>query len=436
MNSDEILRLVDQIHLERKIDRETVFVGVEQALVIAARKKSDGSDDSAVDVHIDRQTGEINAYRDNVPLSPSEIAERIGAQTAKQVIIQKIRDAERDMIYDEYYPLIGELVSGEVKRDDGSVTLVDLQNVEAILPRSEKIPRTDKFVREGRGRGFEKTPRENFRVGSRIRALVVEVKKVGARVKVVLSRTRPLMVQRLFEQEVPEIYEGVVEIKGVSREAGKRSKIAVTSSDPHIDLVGACVGVRGARSRAVTEEINGERVDVVPWSPDVVEYIRNALKPAVVDEVILCSTLGRAIVLVQPDQRSLAIGRGGQNVRLASRLCDWDVDVMTRDELDVLVEKAMQDFNQVEGVSSDLADMLVGEGFLSFDDLSIIETDYLMRLGGLTSEQAEAISNRAEELAEEQERQEKEARANAREDDFANEDAHRRFDSDSTDENL
>ncbi len=430
MNSDEILRLVDQIHLERKIDRETVFVGIEQALVIAARKKSDGSDDSAVDVHIDRQTGEINAYRDNVPLSPNEIAERIGAQTAKQVIIQKIRDAERDMIYDEYYPLIGELVSGEVKRDDGSVTLVDLQNVEAILPRSEKIPRTDKFVREGRGRGFEKTPRENFRVGSRIRALVVEVKKVGARVKVVLSRTRPLMVQRLFEQEAPEIYEGVVEIKGVSREAGKRSKIAVASSDPHIDLVGACVGVRGARSRAVMEEINGERVDVVPWSPDVVEFIRNALKPAIVDEVILCSTLGRAIVLVQPDQRSLAIGRGGQNVRLASRLCDWDVDVMTRDDLDVLVEKAMQDFNQIEGVSSDLADVLVGEGFLSFDDLSIIETDYLMQLGGLTSEQAEAISNRAEELAEEQERQEKEARANAREDDLASEDARRRSDSD------
>lgn len=430
MNSDEILRLVDQIHLERKIDRETVFVGIEQALVIAARKKSDGSDDSAVDVHIDRQTGEINAYRDNVPLSPNEIAERIGAQTAKQVIIQKIRDAERDMIYDEYYPLIGELVSGEVKRDDGSVTLVDLQNVEAILPRSEKIPRTDKFVREGRGRGFEKTPRENFRVGSRIRALVVEVKKVGARVKVVLSRTRPLMVQRLFEQEAPEIYEGVVEIKGVSREAGKRSKIAVASSDPHIDLVGACVGVRGARSRAVMEEINGERVDVVPWSSDVVEFIRNALKPAIVDEVILCSTLGRAIVLVQPDQRSLAIGRGGQNVRLASRLCDWDVDVMTRDDLDVLVEKAMQDFNQIEGVSSDLADVLVGEGFLSFDDLSIIETDYLMQLGGLTSEQAEAISNRAEELAEEQERQEKEARANAREDDLASEDARRRSDSD------
>ena len=433
MNSDEILRLVDQIHLERKIDRETVFVGIEQALVIAARKKSDGSDDSAVDVHIDRQTGEINAYRDNVPLSPNEIAERIGAQTAKQVIIQKIRDAERDMIYDEYYPLIGELVSGEVKRDDGSVTLVDLQNVEAILPRSEKIPRTDKFVREGRGRGFEKTPRENFRVGSRIRALVVEVKKVGARVKVVLSRTRPLMVQRLFEQEAPEIYEGVVEIKGVSREAGKRSKIAVASSDPHIDLVGACVGVRGARSRAVMEEINGERVDVVPWSSDVVEFIRNALKPAIVDEVILCSTLGRAIVLVQPDQRSLAIGRGGQNVRLASRLCDWDVDVMTRDDLDVLVEKAMQDFNQIEGVSSDLADVLVGEGFLSFDDLSIIETDYLMQLGGLTSEQAEAISNRAEELAEEQERQEKEARANAREDDLASEDARRRSDSDFTD---
>ncbi|MBQ1277956.1 MAG: transcription termination factor NusA [Thermoguttaceae bacterium] len=316
MNPEEVLRIVEQIHLARKIDKETVFVGVEQALVIAARKHSDAGDDANVEVYIDRQTGEINAYRDNVPLTPEEIAERIGAQTAKQVIIQKIRDAERDAIYEEYAPQVDQLIVGKVHRNEGGATLVTLPNVEAILPHSEKIPG------------------ETLRAGDRVRFLVAEVRKAGSKVKVILSRSRPLLVRRLFEQEVPEIVEGVVEIKEVSREPGHRAKIAVASNDPRIDLVGACVGVRGARSRNVTEELNGERVDVVPWSDDPAQFIQAALKPAVVDEVILCPMLGRAIVLVQRDQRSLAIGRRGQNVRLASKLCGWDVDIMTRDELD------------------------------------------------------------------------------------------------------
>ena len=303
MNPEEVLRIVEQIHLARKIDKETVFVGVEQALVIAARKHSDAGDDANVEVYIDRQTGEINAYRDNVPLTPEEISERIGAQTAKQVIIQKIRDAERDAIYDEYAPQVEQIVVGKVHRNEGGATLVTLPNVEAILPHSEKIPG------------------ETLRPGVRARFLVAEVRKAGSKVKVILSRSRPLLVRRLFEQEVPEIAEGVVEIKEVSREPGHRAKIAVASNDPRIDLVGACVGVRGARSRNVTEELNGERVDVVPWSDDPAQFIQSALKPAAVDEVILCPMLGRAIVLVQRDQRSLAIGRRGQNVRLASKLC-------------------------------------------------------------------------------------------------------------------
>jgi N utilization substance protein A len=387
MKPDEIKRLVEQIHHERNIDHEVVFVIIEQALALAARKHGDGGDDSVVDVRIDRQTGEIYAYRDNLPLANSEIAERIGAQTAKQVIIQKIRDAERDMIFDEYSPLVGQVVSGYVLRNEGksNVTYVTLPGVEAILPYSEKIPR------------------ENYRPDTRIQALVIEVKKVGAKVKVVLSRSRPLFVQRLFEQEIPEIAEKTIEIVNVSREPGRRSKVAVYSNDPRIDLIGACVGVRGARSRAITDELGGERVDVVPWSADTAEYIRNALKPAVVDEIMLCTMLGRAIVLVQRDQRSLAIGRGGQNVRLASRLCNWDVDVMNRDELDEIVEKAMEDFLSIEGVSEDLADALVGQGFLSFDDLSIIEPSDLMSLGSLTEEQVEAITQEAERLALEEE---------------------------------
>ncbi|MBQ7110454.1 MAG: transcription termination factor NusA [Thermoguttaceae bacterium] len=382
MNPEEVLRIVEQIHLARKIDKETVFVGVEQALVIAARKHSDAGDDANVEVYIDRQTGEINAYRDNVPLTPEEISERIGAQTAKQVIIQKIRDAERDAIYDEYAPQVEQIIVGKVHRNEGGATLVTLPNVEAILPRSEKIPG------------------ETLRPGVRARFLIVEVRKAGSKVKVILSRSRPLLVKRLFEQEVPEIAEGVVEIKEVSREPGHRAKIAVASDDPRIDLVGACVGMRGARSRNVTEELNGERVDVVPWSDDPAQFIQSALKPSVVDEVLLCPMLGRAIVLVQRDQRSLAIGRRGQNVRLASKLCGWDVDIMTRDELAKMIDKAMEAFVQIEGVTIDLANQLVGEGVLSYDDLSIVETDDLVELGGLTEEQALAISAEAERRAE------------------------------------
>ena len=405
MKPDEVLRLVDQIHLERKIEREAVFVIIEQALALAARKHGDGGDDSVVDVHIDRQTGDIYAYRDNLPLATTEIAERIGAQTAKQVIIQKIRDAERDKIYDEYFPLIDYLVSGVVVRNEGrdgrgGVAHVSLADVEAILPQSEKIPR------------------ENFPRDSRIQALVVEVKKAGAKVKVVLSRSRALFVQRLFEQEVPEIAEGTIEIVKVSREPGKRSKIAVRTNDPRLDLVGACVGTRGARSRAVMDELGGERVDVVPWSADVVEFIRAALRPAEVEEVMLCTMLGRAIVLVHPDQRSLAIGRSGQNVRLASRLCDWDIDVMTRDELEEMLDRAMSEFTALDGVSYELADVLVGQGFLSYDDLSIIEPDDLIRLSGFSREQAEAVTAQAEKLAQQQE-EEREREKKAREDENA-----------------
>ena len=402
MKPEEILRLVDQIHLERKIDREIVFGIIEQALTLAARKHGDGGDDSVVDVHIDRQSGEIYAYRDNLPLAASEIAERIGAQTAKQVIIQKIRDAERDMIYDEYFPLIGQVVTGTVRRNEGrnSVTYVALSGVEAILPYSEKIPR------------------ENYRPDSVIRALIIDVKKVGAKVKVVLSRSRPLFVQRLFEQEIPEISENIIEIVNVSREAGRRSKVAVVSNDPRVDLVGACVGVRGARSRSITDELGGERIDVVPWTEDTAEYIRNALKPAIVDEVMLCTMLGRAIVLVQREQRSIAIGRGGQNVRLASRLCKWDVDVMNRDELDQIIEKAMSDFMSIDGVDEELAAALVGQGFLSFDDLSIIEPSDLMSLGNLTEDQVESITSAAEELALEQEA-EKEREKQRQEEEFS-----------------
>ena len=217
-----------------------------------------------------------------------------------------------------------------------------------------------------------------------MRATVFEVRKAGSRVKVILSRTRPQLVQRLFEQEIPEIADGVIEIRAMAREPGYRSKVAVSSTDQRVDCVGACVGVRGNRIKNIVDELAGERIDIVRWSDDLQVLIPNALQPAEVEEVILCQMLGRAIVLVREDQLSLAIGRRGQNVRLASKLCGWDIEIMTREELDEQIERAVAGFSSLEGVDESLAEKLVGEGFLSYDDLSVIEPDALMEMGELT----------------------------------------------------
>ena len=242
-----------------------------------------------------------------------------------------------------------------------------------------------------------------FNVGDRMRGVVIDVRKSGSKVRVVLSRIRPAFVQRLFEQEMPEIQDAIIEIKGIAREPGYRTKIAVYSSDQRIDCVGACIGMRGSRIKNVTDELNNERIDVVPWHQDLQAYIPNALRPAEVEEVILCSMLGRAVVLVKQDQRSLAIGRKGQNVRLASKLVGWDVEIMTREELEADLEKAVEGYGLIEGIGPELADRLVGEGFLSFDDLSIIEPNDLMQMGDLTEEAANTIIEQAERFAEQEE---------------------------------
>ena len=231
------------------------------------------------------------------------------------------------------------------------------------------------------------------------------VKKSGSRVKVILSRTRASLIRHLFEQEIPEIADGVIEIKEVSREPGYRTKIAVYSSDQRVDCVGACVGTRGSRIKNILDEIGNERVDIVPWDDDMQVMIPNALQPAEIEEVILCSMLGRAVVLVRPDQRSLAIGKKGQNVRLASRLCGWDIEIMTRDELDEQLSRVLTGFVEIEGVSPELADRLVGEGFLSFDDLSVIEPSDLMEIGELNEEETAKIIEQAEIQAENEEQE-------------------------------
>jgi N utilization substance protein A len=383
MNATEVLRIVDAIHRDKNIDKEVVFQSIEAALVSAAKKQY--GEDQDIVVKIDRKDGAISGSHNGVPLDPEETMGRIVAQTAKQVIIQKIREAERDALYDEYNELVGQMITGVVQRYEGAAATVQLNNVEAILPRSEQIP------------GETHHPNE------RVRCTVFEVRKVGSRVKVILSRTRPQLVQRLFEQEIPEIADGVINVRAMAREPGYRSKVAVSSSDQRVDSVGACVGVRGNRIKNIVDELAGERIDIVRWSDDLQVLVPNSLQPAEVEEVILCQMLGRAIVLVREDQLSLAIGRHGQNVRLASKLCGWDIEIMTREELDESIERAVGGFSALEGVDDSLAEKLVGEGFLSFDDLEIIEPDDLMEMGSLTQEQADLIVAQAEDKAREAE---------------------------------
>ncbi|MEN6451819.1 MAG: transcription termination factor NusA [Thermoguttaceae bacterium] len=395
MDPNELLRVVDTIHRDKNIDKEIVFEGIEAALVSAAKKHY--GEDADIVVQIDRASGAIQGSHNGVPMAPAEMAERIGAQTAKQVRIQKIREAERDALYDEYEELKGQLITGVVQRYEGGAATVTLTNVEAILPKGEQIPG------------------EAHHANERVRATVYEVKKAGSRVKVILSRTKPQLVQRLFEQEIPEIAEGVIEIRAIAREPGYRTKVAVSSTDQRVDCVGACVGVRGNRIKNIVDELSGERIDIVRYSDDMQVLIPNALQPAEVEEVILCQMLGRAIVLVQEDQLSLAIGRRGQNVRLASKLCGWDIEIMTREELDEQIEQAVAGYSSIEGVEPELAERLVGEGFLSYDDLEVIEPDALMEMGGLTAEQvdqivrqAEVKASQAERVAAEQRRQQSE----------------------------
>jgi N utilization substance protein A len=396
MNPTDVLRIVDSLHREKNIEKEIVFRAIEAALISAAKKYY--GDEREIEFQIEREDGAITGsmtLEDGTveSLDYEETIGRIGAQTAKQVIIQKVREAERDALIEEFQEQLNDLVSGVVQRSEGSTTLVSLGSVEAILPRSEQIPG------------------ETHHANERIRSVIFEVRPQGSRVKVVLSRTRPALVQRLFEQEIPEISEGVISINAMSREPGYRSKVAVSSTDQRVDCVGACVGVRGSRIKNIIDELHGERIDIVPWSEDAQELIANALKPAEVEEVILCQMMGRAIVLVNEDQLSLAIGRHGRNVRLASKLCGWDIEIMTQSELEEQIERAVSGFMKIKGIDDEIANRLVGEGYLSYDDLSVIEPTDLMEMGNMTEEEATAISDLAEEMAEQAEAAAKVAKA-------------------------
>src|SRR5882724_6548993 len=380
MNPVDMLRIVDSLHREKAIEKEIVFQAIESALVTAAKKHYGELED--ITVTINRETGDLSGTLNGEVMDQAEISGRIGAQTAKQVIIQKIREAERDSLLGKFGAEIGTIINGVVTRNEGPATIVSFDGIEAILPRSEQIP------------GESHHPNE------RVRAVIFEVKPQGSRVKVVLSRTRPQLVQRLFEQEIPEIADGVITIQGIAREPGHRSKVAVSSSDARVDCVGACVGVRGNRIKNIVDELAGERIDIVRWDENLEVLIPNALQPAEVEQVILCKMLGRGIVLVREDQLSLAIGRRGQNVRLASKLSGWDIEIMTQEELAQAIERAVVGFSSITGIEEELANRLVEEGFLSYDDLSIIEPDALMAMGGLSEDEANTIVEQAEERAE------------------------------------
>jgi transcription termination/antitermination protein NusA len=389
MNGSEVLRVVDTIHRDKNIDKEIVFEGIEQAIMSAARKHF--GEDYELVVSVDRDNGEPSITSNGEDLPPDVIGDilgRVAAQTAKQVMIQKMREAERDSLFEEFEKLKGQLISGQIVRFEGGAAIVTLGKVEAILPRSEQISG------------------ENYRTNDRIRAVVLEVRKAGSRVKVILSRSHPELVLRLFESEIPEVHEGVIEIRSLARESGFRSKVAVSCIDNKIDPVGACVGVRGARIRNIVEELGGERIDIVRWNESLMALVPNAMQPAEVEDVILCQMLGRVIVLVREDQLSLAIGKRGQNVRLASKLVGWDIEVMTQGELDEQLEKSVMAFSEVPGVTDELAENLVSQGFFSFYDLSVIEPDDLAELGGLTAEQCEIIVDYADTEAEKLEAEE------------------------------
>ncbi len=310
--SKELLAIIEQIEREKGIKKEVMLEAVESAMLSAAKRVIDLKPDEEFKMEIDRVSGEIRAFRNNEKVTNIDFG-RIAASTARQVIIQKMREAEKDVVFAEFQSRVGEIVSGTVYRFEKGNVIVDLLGkAEGVLLKREQ------------------SPKEEFKQGQRIRAYVVEVKKDTKGPQIILSRAHPNLVKELFELEVPEIYEGIVEIKAISRQAGERTKISVCSKNDKVDSVGACVGMRGNRVRNIVNELQGEKIDIVRFNDDVREYIKAALSPAKVAEIKLDRDKMKAEVIVDDDQLSLSIGKHGQNVRLASRLVGWELDIRTK----------------------------------------------------------------------------------------------------------
>lgn len=391
--SQDLMRIIDSICRDKNIERESYIADLEAAIVVGLRRTFELAEQ--VEVKLDPLAGTFSAVVDSQPVDMALLG-RIAAQTVKQVVFQKTRERERTSIFEEYTERQGTIVSGTVKRVEPNIIIVDLGRTEAVLPRSEQIPG------------------ETHQVNDRIRALVLEVKDLPHQVKVVLSRSAPDFIARLFEVEVPEIAERVIEIRALAREAGYRTKVAVSSIDSKVDAVGACVGVRGSRIKNIVEELNNEKIDIVRWNESSQILIGNALKPAEVQETALCFELGKATVVVAEDQLSLAIGKRGQNVRLAARLTGWDIDIVTPAEYNQNLEALEQTLKSIEGVDDLLIDKLVAIGCVSVEHLEAIDVEPLVKVLELDPDLAEKIVFQAtEEVIRREEAREAEQKARA-----------------------
>ena len=414
-NRLELLQIADAVAREKSIEREIVISAMEDAVQKAAKSRYGSEND--IHAEIDPKTGEIRLMRvlevvENVENEATQITledakgrdksaaigdvlneelpplnfGRVAAQNAKQVIVQKVREAEREQQFEEYKDRAGEIINGTVKREEHGHVVVDLGRGEAIVRREEKLPR------------------ESFRYGDRIRALIFEVRHEQRGPQIFLSRTKPEFMSRLFKAEVPEIYDGIVEIKSVARDPGSRAKIAVISNDTAIDPVGACVGMRGQRVQAVVNELQGEKIDIIQWSPDAATFIVNALAPAEVVKVVLDEDAERIEVVVPDDQLSLAIGRRGQNVRLASQLTGWDIDILTEADESERRQKEFSERSQIFMDSLDvdevIAQLLASEGFRTVEEVAYVEVEEVAAIEGFDTDTAQEIQARAKEYLE------------------------------------
>lgn len=411
-NRLELLQIADAVAREKSIDREIVIEAMADAIQKAARSRY-GSE-SNIRADINAKTGEIRLQRllevvehaedyslqiplmlardrnpdaqlgDFIadPLPPMDFG-RIAAQSAKQVIVQKVREAERDRQFDEFKDRIGEIVNGTVKRVEYGNVIVDLGRGEGIIRRDETIPR------------------EAFRYGDRVRAYVYDVRREQRGPQIFLSRTHPQFMVKLFMMEVPEIYDGIIEIRSVARDPGSRAKIAVISNDSSIDPVGACVGMRGSRVQAVVGELQGEKIDIIPWSPSPASFIVNALQPAEVAKVVLDEDAERIEVVVPDEQLSLAIGRRGQNVRLASQLTGWDIDILTEEEESQRRQKEFNErtalFMEALDVDEMVGQVLASEGFSQVEEVAYVEIGEITAIEGFDEETANELQTRARE---------------------------------------
>jgi len=396
--SQELIAILEQIEREKGIKKEILIEAVESALVSAARKAIDVSPEDELRVEIDKNTGKIKAFKNNGEVTNIDFG-RIAASTARQVIIQKIREAEKEIVFNDFQGKIGEIVSGTVYRFEKGNIIVDLLGkAEGILLKREQ------------------SPKEEFKQGQRIRAFVAEGKKEAKGAQIILSRAHPNLVKKLFELEVPEIYEGIVEIKSVARQAGERTKIAVWSKNDKVDSVGACVGMRGNRVRNIVNELQGEKIDIVRFNEDIKEFIKAALSPAEISEIKLNKENLKAEVIVPDDQLSLAIGKHGQNVRLASRLIGWELDIRTKDtaagqegkpkekivlaekEKDAVQEESGVSLEELPGVGEKTLGALKEAGYNNVSSIAKSSMEDLCKVKGIGEKKAEKLIEEAKKI--------------------------------------